>query len=66
MIIIIIITKEANKGSGVVILDREDCSTEAKKRLNVKEVYQELKGDAEDQLDIVIKKWYEKYETQVT
>ena len=39
-----IIIKETDKGSSVVVWDREDNSAEAKKQLYDKEVYQELKG----------------------
>ena len=45
-----IIIKEADKGSGVVVWEREDCLAEAKKKLDDKEVYQELRGDVESQL----------------
>ena len=50
-------SKEANKGSGVVVWDREDYLAEAKKnQLDVKEVFQEHRGDVEGQLHVVIKK----------
>ena len=51
-----IITKEADEGSGVVVWDREDYLAEAKKQLDDKEVYQELRGDAESPLEKNIKK----------
>ena len=51
-----IIIKEADKGSGVVTWDREDYLAEAKKQLDDKEVYQELRGDVESPLEKIIKK----------
>ena len=51
-----IIIKETDKGSGVVIWDRGDYLAEAKKQLDDKEVYQELKGDVESPLKKIIKK----------
>ena len=45
-----IIIKEADKGSGVVVWDRDDYLAEAKKQLDAKEFYQELKGDVEGPL----------------
>ena len=44
------------KGSGVAVWDREDYLEEAKKQLDDKKVYQELRGDPEDPLDKIIKK----------
>ena len=37
--------KEADKGSGVVVWDREDYLSEAESQLSDPEVYEELKGD---------------------
>ena len=51
-----IIIKETDKGSGVVIWDREDYLAEAKKQLDDKEVYQELRGDVESRLEKIVKK----------
>ena len=42
-----IIIKEADKGSAVVVWDREDFSREANSQLSDKDVYREIKGDAE-------------------
>ena len=42
-----IIIKEADKGSGVVVWDREDYLEEPKNQLDDKEVYQGLRGDDE-------------------
>ena len=50
-----IIITEADKGSGVVVWDIEDYLAEAKRQLDDKEVYQELRGDAEGPLDKIIK-----------
>ena len=50
-----IIIKEADKGSAVVVWDREDYLKEASNQLNEKDVYQEIKGDAEGPLVKVIK-----------
>ena len=52
----LIIIKEADKGSGVVVWDRKDYLAEAKKQLDDKEVYQELRGDVESPLEKIIKK----------
>ena len=52
-----IIIKEADKGSGVVVWDREDYLAETKKQLDGKQVYQELRGDVEGPLEKIIKKW---------
>ena len=51
-----IIIKEADKGSVVVVCEREDYLAEAKKQLDDKEVYQELRGDVEDPLEKITKK----------
>ena len=51
-----IIIKGADKGSGVVVWDREDYLVEAKKQLDDKEVYQELRGVVEGPLEKIIKK----------
>ena len=51
-----IIIKEADKGSVVVVCEREDYLAEAKKQLDDKEVYQELRGDVEDPLEKIMKK----------
>ena len=51
-----IIIKETDKGSGVVIWGREDYLAEAKKQLDDKEVYQELRGDVESRLEKIVKK----------
>ena len=50
-----IIIKEADKGSVVVVWDREDYLREANSQLSDKDVYQEVKGYAEDHLIKVIK-----------
>ena len=52
----LIIIKETDKGSGAVVWDREDYLAEAKKQLDDKEVYQELRGDVESPLEKIIKK----------
>ena len=41
----IIIIKESDKGSGVVVWDREDYLKEAEKQLGDKETYEELSSD---------------------
>ena len=51
-----IIIKEADKGSVVVVCEREDYLAEAKKQLDDKEVYQELRGDVEDPLEKIMKR----------
>ena len=51
-----VIIKEADKGSGVVVWDWEDYLPEAKKQLDDKEVYQELRGDVESRLEKIVKK----------
>ena len=56
-----IIIKEADKGTGVVVWDREDYLAEAKKQLDDKEVYQELRGDVEGPLEKIIKKVIRKF-----
>ena len=50
-----IIIKEADKGSAVVVWDREDYLREANSQLSDKDIYREEKGDAEDHLMKVIK-----------
>ena len=50
-----IIIKEADKGSVVVVWEREDYLREANSQLSDKDVYQEVKDDAEDHLMKVIK-----------
>ena len=42
--------KEADKGSAVVVWDREDYLTEANGQLSDKDAYREVKADAEDLL----------------
>ena len=51
-----IIIKDAVKGSGVVVWEREDYLAEAKKQLGNKKVFQELRGDVEGPLKKIIKK----------
>ena len=50
-----IIIKEADKGSAVVVWDREDYLKEVKNQLNDKNVYKELTGDVEGALEKIIK-----------
>ena len=50
-----IIIKEVDKESAVVVWDRDDYSREANNQLSDKDVYQEVKGDADDPLMKVIK-----------
>ena len=50
------IIKEADKGSGIVVWDRKDYLAEAKKQLDDKEVYQEVRGDIESLLIKIIKR----------
>ena len=50
-----IIIKEADKGSAVVVWDREDYLREANSQLSGKDVYQEVKCNAEGPLLKVIK-----------
>ena len=50
-----IIIKKGDKGSSVVVWDREDYLREANSQLSDKDVYQEVKGDAEGALLKVIK-----------
>ena len=50
-----IITNEADKGSAVVVWDREDYLREANSQLSDKDVYREVKEDAEGPLMKVIK-----------
>ena len=42
------------KGSGIVVLDREDYLAEARTQLKDKEVYQELKGNIEGPLEKIV------------
>ena len=49
-----IIIKEFDKGSAVVVWDREDYLREANSQLSAKDVYREVKGDAEGTLMKVI------------
>ena len=42
------------KGSGIVVLDREDYLAEARTQLEDKEVYQELKGNTEGPLEKIV------------
>ena len=51
-----IIIKEADKGSGIVVWYRKDYLAEAKKQLDDKEVYQEVRGDIESPLIKIIKR----------
>ena len=50
-----IIIKEADKGSGIVVWDREDYLAEARTQLKDKYVYQELKGNIVGPLEKIIK-----------
>ena len=50
-----IVIKEADKGSGVVVWDREDYLKEASSQLEDKEVYEEVNHKASDQLINAIK-----------
>ena len=50
-----IIIKDADKGSAVVVWDREDYLKEAKNQLNDKNVYKELTGNVEGPLEKIIK-----------
>ena len=50
-----IIIKEAEKGSGIVVWDREDYLAEARTQLKDKDVYQELKGNIVGPLEKIIK-----------
>ena len=50
-----IIIKEADKGSGIVVWDREDYLAEARTQLKDKDVYQELKGNIVGPLEKIIK-----------
>ena len=50
-----IITKEADKCSGIVVLDRKDYLAEARTQLKDKDLYQELKGNIEGSLGKIIK-----------
>ena len=50
-----IIIKEADKGSGIVVWDREDYLEEAKQQLDEKDVYKKVNGDVEGPLIKLIK-----------
>ena len=50
-----IIIKEADKGSGIVVWDREDYLAEARTQLKDKDVYQEFKGNITGSLEKIIK-----------
>ena len=50
-----IIIKEADKGSGIVVWDREDYLAEARTQLKDKYLYQELKGNIVGPLEKIIK-----------
>ena len=50
-----IIIKEADKGSGVVVWDREDYLKEAEKQLGDKETYEELSSDPASPLISIVK-----------
>ena len=50
-----IIIKEAGKGSGVVVWDREDYLKEAEKHLSDKETYEELSSDSVSPLIDIVK-----------
>ena len=47
--------KESDKWSGVDVWDGEDYLAQAKKQLDDKDVYQELRGDVEDPLEKINK-----------
>ena len=55
-----LITNEADKGSAVVVWDREDYLREANSQLSHKDLYREVKGDAERPLMKVLKSVLEK------
>ena len=59
-----IIIKEADKGSAVVVWDREDYLREANSQLSDKDVYRKVKDDAEDHLMKVIKSGLRKIKTR--
>ena len=50
-----IIIKEADKGSDVVVLDKDDYLKEAKKQLSDKETYEELSSDPISPLISIVK-----------
>ena len=50
-----IIIKEADKGSGIVVWDREDYLAEARTQRKDKDVYQKLKGNIMGPLEKIIK-----------
>ena len=49
-----IVVKEADKGSGVVVWDREDYITEAESQLGDSEVYSRLDNDPSERLHQII------------
>ena len=49
-----IIIKEADKGSGIMVWDRQYYLTEPRTQLEDKDVYQELKGNIEGRLEKII------------
>ena len=51
----LIIIKEADKGSGIVVWDRADYLADARTQLKDKDVYQELKGNTASPLEKIIK-----------
>ena len=55
-----IIIKETDKGSSVVVWDRDDYFREAKDQLNDKSGYKELTGDVEGPLEKIIKRFLKK------
>ena len=50
-----IIIKEADKGSAIVVQDKEDYLTETRTQLKYKDAYQELKGNIVGRLEKIIK-----------
>ena len=60
VIFIYCVSIEADKGSAVVVWDRDDYLREAKNQLNDKNVYKELTGDVEGPLEKIIKTVLEK------
>ena len=57
--------KEADKGSAVVVWDKEDYLKEANSQLSDKDIYREVKGDAEGPLVKVIKSVLRKIRNRV-
>ena len=51
----LIVIKEADKGSRIVVWDREDYLAEARTQLKDKDVYQEIKGNTAGPLEKIIK-----------